>query len=153
MGIRLITPPCEGLVVWFAVDKDKQPWPAVNTACLDSNYLLKILGDEKFTRSAKLHQLSTFKCNLTNAIVSDSRIRAQLRVARKAALDHAKSEAGVETQHAHLSSVPYTIFLVKLSQEVEELPEWPPSAQKPVSWELPADVQLFCCRPIDWKVK
>ena len=127
MGITWLIPPCNGLVVWFTVNQNEQPWPALITACSASGYLVTMLGREESTSSAELHQLSKFECNLSNAVVPYPNVRTELSAACAAALDHANSEAGVPVQHTHLSSPCYAKFLSKFSQEMDELlPEWSP---------------------------
>ncbi len=140
MEIKLITSPREGLVVWYTDDPDKQPCPAVITACLDSSCLVTTLGSQKSIRSAKMHQLSTFECHLSNAIILSPAKRNRLSVACAAAPDYANSDAGIPTQRAHLSSAFYAKFFDEIRQKVDEAPESPSIAGKSVSPDLPAAV-------------
>ena len=117
MEIKLITSPREGLVVWYTDDPDKQPCPAVITACLDSSCLVTTLGSQKSIRSAKMHQLSTFERHLSNAIVLSPAKHNRLRVACAAAPDYANSDVGIPTQRAHLSSASYGKFLDEIRQK------------------------------------
>lgn len=136
----LVTPPSVGVVVWFNEINEEQPWPAVVTRCLDTSFLVKVLGNDGGVRCAELHQLSTFECNLTNAIVFKLSLHIELGVACTYALEHANSKSGNHAQRIHLASKSFTNFLTILCTEIDEFPPAVGRVQNNVAENLPAAV-------------